>query len=202
MEVFSRLFDWNFDSVLSLMFFVATFVVSVINFFRTGRLSNGAKKFITDEVNALKKDTSGYSQTFSEEVPDYVLNPVTNELEESPIPKNVQKYIDSYIDTALDRVIERFLPENVVEAEGDDNVEDYTMMYEDLAYAGEVFDRAEFYRDRFNLPDTMSVEDVYKYVNKVSDDISDWLKNQDKYLSKDKNNQSEVKDNETSQETK
>lgn len=194
MEVFSRLFDWNFDSVLSLMFFVATFVVSVINFFRTGRLSNGAKKFIIDEVNTLKKDTSGYTQTFSEEVPDYVLNPVTNELEESPIPKNVQKYIDSYIDTALDRVIERFLPENVVEAEGEDNVADYTQMYEDLAYAGEVFDIAEDYRDKFNLPDTMSVQDVFNYVEKMSEEMAERLKNQ--------TNKSEVKDNETSQETK
>lgn len=194
MEVFSRLFDWNFDSVLSLLFFVATFVVSVINFFRTGRLSNGAKKFIIDEVNALKKDTTGYSQTFSEEVPDYVLNPVTNELEESPIPKNVQKYIDSYIDTALDRVIERFLPENVVEAEGEDNVADYTQMYEDLAYAGEVFDIAEDYRDKFNLPPTMSVQDVFNYVEKMSEEMAERLKNQ--------TNKSEVKDNETSQETK
>lgn len=194
MEVFSRLFDWNFDSVLSLLFFVSIFVVSVINFFRTGRLSNGAKKFITDEVNMLKKDTSGYSQTFSEEVPDYVLNPVTNELEESPIPKNVQKYIESYIDTALDRVIERFLPENVVEAEGEDNVADYTQMYEDLAYAGEVFDIAEDYRDKFNLPDTMSVQDVFEYVEKMSEDLAERLKNQ--------TNKSEVKDNETSQETK
>ena len=194
MEVFSRLFDWDIDSVLSLLFFVGTFVVSVVNFFRTGRLSHGAKKFIIDEVNALKKDTSGYSQTFSEEVPDYVLNPVTNELEESPIPKNVQKYIESYIDTALDRVIERFLPENVVEAEGDDNVVDYTQMFEDLAYAGEVFDIAEDYRDKFNLPDTMSVQDVFNYVEKMSADLAERLKNQI--------NKSEVKDNETSQETK
>lgn len=202
MDIVSWLSNLDIENVLSLLFFVGAFVINVVNFFRTGRLSSGAKKFITDEVNALKKDTTGYSQTFSEEVPDYVLNPVTNELEESPIPKNVQKYIDSYIDTALDRVLERFLPDNVVEAEGEDDVADYTMMYDDLAYAGEVFDRAEYYRDRFNLPDTMSVQDVYKYVNKMCDDISDWLNNQDKYLGYDKKNQSEVKDNETSQETK
>lgn len=194
MEIFSWFSNWSIDSLCPFLFFVATFVVSVINFFRTGRLSNGAKKFIRSEVNLLKKDTSGYSQTFSEEVPDYVLNPVTNELEESPIPKNVQKYIDSYIDTALDRVIERFLPENVVEAEGEDNVADYTQMYEDLAYAGEVFDIAEDYRDKFNLPPTMSVQDVFNYVEKMSEEMAERLKNQ--------TNKSEVKDNETSQETK
>lgn len=190
--------DWlanlNVENVVSLLLLIIAFVVNVVNFFRTGRLSNGAKKFISDEVSNLKKDTSGYSQTFSEEVPDYVLNPVTNELEESPIPKNVQKYIESYIDTALDRVIERFLPENVVEAEGEDNVVDYTQMYEDLAYAGEVFDIAEDYRDKFNLPDTMSVQDVFEYVEKMSEDLAERLKNQ--------TNKSEVKDNETSQETK
>ena len=194
MEVSSWFSNWSFDSILHFLFFFGTFVVSVINFFRTGRLSNGAKKFIIDEVNTLKKDTSGYSQTFSEEVTDYVLNPVTNELEESPIPKNVQKYIESYIDTALDRVIERFLPENVVEAEGEDNVSDYTQMYEDLAYAGEVFDIAEDYREKFNLPDTMSVQDIFKYVEKTSVDLAERLKNQ--------TNKSEVKNNETSQETK
>lgn len=194
MDIVSWLSNLDIENVLSLLFFVGAFIINVVNFFRTGRLSNGAKKFITDEVNALKKDTSVYTQTFSEEVPDYVLNPVTNELEESPIPKNVQKYIDSYIDTALDRVIERFLPENVVEAEGDDNVADYTMMYEDLAYAGEVFDIAEDYRDKFNLPPTMSVQDVFNYVEKMSEEMAERLKNQ--------TNKSEVKDNETSQETK
>lgn len=194
MEIVSWLGNLDIENVLSLLFFVGTFILNVVNFFRTGRLSNGAKKFISGEVNTLKKDTSGYSQTFSEEVPDFVLNPVTNELEESPIPKNVQKYIDSYIDTALDRVIERFLPENVVEAEGEDNVADYTQMYEDLAYAGEVFDIAEDYRDKFNLPDTMSVQDVFNYVEKMSEDLAERLKNQ--------TNKSEVKYNETSQETK
>lgn len=194
MEIVSWLGNLDIENVLSLLFFVGAFVINVVNFFRTGRLSNGAKKFIIDEVNALKKDTSGYSQTFSEEVPDYVLNPVTNELEESPIPKNVQKYIESYIDTALDRVLERFLPENVVQAEGEDNVVDYTQMYEDLAYAGEVFDIAEDYRDKFNLPATMSVQDVFNYVEKMSEEMAERLKNQ--------TNKSEVKDNETSQETK
>lgn len=194
MDVVSWLGNLDIENVLSLLFFVGVFIMNVVNFFRTGRLSHGAKKFISDEVNTLKKDTSGYSQTFLEEVPDYVLNPVTNELEESPIPKNVQKYIDSYIDTALDRVIERFLPENVVEAEGEDNVADYTQMYEDLAYAGEVFDIAEDYREKFNLPDTMSVQDVFNYVEKMSEEMAERLKNQ--------TNKSEVKDNETSEETK
>ncbi len=193
MDVVSWLGNLDIENVLSLFCFVGVFIMNIVNFFRTGRLSNGAKKFITDEVNALKKDTSGYSQTFSEEVPDYVLNPVTNELEKSPIPKNVQKYIESYIDTALDRVIERFLPENVVEAEGDDNVVDYTQMYEDLAYAGEVFDIAEEYRERFNLSPTMSVQDVFNFVEKMSEDMAERLKNQ--------TNKSEVKDNETAQKT-
>lgn len=180
------------NDILSFICFIVAVIVGIVNFFRTGRLSQSAKNFIKQEVDSLKKDTSGYSQTFSEEVPDYVLNPVTNELEESPIPKNVQKYIDSYIDTALDRVIERFLPENVVEAEGEDNVADYTQMYEDLAYAGEVFDIAEDYRDKFNLPDTMSVQDVFDYVEKMSEEMAERLKNQTK---------SEVKNNETSQKT-
>lgn len=197
MDIVSWLNNLSVENLFSLLFFVGVFIMNIVNFFRTGRLSNGAKKFISEEVNALKKDTSGYSQTFSEEVPDYVLNPVTNELEESPIPKNVQKYIESYIDTALDRVIERFLPENVVEADGEDNVADYTQMYEDLAYAGEVFDIAEDYREKFNLPDTMSVQDIFKYVEKTSVDLAERLKNQT-----NETNKSEVKNNETSQETK
>lgn len=194
MDIVSWLNSFSVENLFGLLFFVGVFIMNIVNFFRTGRLSNGAKKFISEEVNALKKDTSCYSQTFSEEVPDYVLNPVTNELEECPIPKNVQKYIESYIDTALDRVIERFLPDNVVEAEGDDNVADYTQMYEDLAYAGEVFDIAEDYREKFNLPDTMSVQDIFKYVEKTSENLAERLKNQ--------NNISEVENNETSQETK
>ena len=194
MDIVSWLNNLSVENLFSLLFFVGVFIMNTVNFFRTGRLSNGAKKFIIEEVNSLKKDTSVYTQTFSEEVPDYVLNPVTNELEESPIPKNVQKYIESYLDTALERVIERFLPENVIEADGEDNVADFTQMYEDLAYAGEVFDIAEEYRDKFNLPDTMSVQDVFNYVGKMSAELAERLKNQ--------SNKSEVKNNETSQETK
>lgn len=179
------------EDVIAFVCFIIATIFSIVNFFRTGRLSKSAKQFICSEVNELKKDTSNYSQSFSEEITDYILNPVTNELEVSPVPKNIQKYIDSYIDVALDRVLERFLPEQVIEDK--DDVADYTQMQEDLAYMGDVFELAEDYRDKFGLDNNMSVQDIFRYVGTKSNELGEKLKNIGK---------KEIVENEETQETK
>lgn len=102
-------------------------------------------------------------QSFSELKKDYMLNPVTNELEEKPLPVNIQDKIQSYIDCALERALERFMPKNVVES---DDVADYTDKLADLASMADAFDVAEEYRERYGLSDKMSIAEIYDFVDK------------------------------------
>ena len=157
----------NSDLVYQVIVFglaVTAFVVSLVR-------GHSIKKAVEDfkEVENLKyktaanarKDSASHSQTFSEYVKDYVLNPGTNELEELEVPKNIQAKIDSYLDTCLEAALERFMPKVVAE---EDTIVDYTAAAEDLSVIGDAMDRAEEYREKFNLPDSMSYMEIYSFI--------------------------------------
>lgn len=103
----------------------------------------------------------------------YVLNTATNELDKLPVPKNVQEYVQSFVECALERAFERFLPR--VERDDDSVIADYTQRVEDLAALGEAMDIAEDYRERFNLPDSMSIADIYSRVDKEAHKLKERL---------------------------
>ena len=109
------------------------------------------------------------TQQFSETIPDYTLNTRTNELERLPVDKDIQAYIDSYIDCALDKILERFLP---ITPPTDAQFIELEQMQTDLAQAGELFDLAEEYRDKFNLDDSLSVSQIFEYVQQESDKLA------------------------------
>lgn len=172
---------------------IAAFVVSIV---RGHSISQAVKNF--EEVSNLKyktatsarKDSAQHSQTFSEYVKDYVLNPGTNELEELEVPKNIQAKIDSYVNTALESALERFMPKVV----GDDNTSiDYTAAAEDLAVVGDAMDRAEEYREKFNLPDTMTYKEIYDFIGTQAADLKKKLG--------EMNNRKELRVNAQSSET-
>lgn len=112
-------------------------------------------------------------QVFSNTVTDYILDPVTNELQESPVPKDIQAQIESYIDVALERALEKFLPKVV--AEDNDHVADYVQHTQDLAVMSEAYDLAEEYRERYNLDPNMSTADIYKFVGEQADKMKNDL---------------------------
>lgn len=180
----------NFDLIYQVIIFglaVAAFVVSLVR-------GHGIKKAVDNfkEVEKLKyktaanarKDSASHSQTFSEYVKDYVLNPGTNELEELEIPKNIQAKIDSYLNTCLEATLERFMPKVVAE---DDVPMDYTTAAEDLAVVGDAMERAEEYRERFNLPDSMSYKEIYDFIGSQAAELKKKLGEVNKNM--------EVKDN-------
>ena len=194
--------DWlanlNAENVVSLLLLIIAFVVNIVNFFRTGRLNNSAKKYIKETLEEMPRDLKRpvHSQSFTEERDDYVLNTVTNMLEKSPVPVNVQKQIQSYIGTCLENVLNALLhPEEFEDGDNvtlQDSVASRNDMLEDLSYAGEMFDIAEEYRERFNLSPDMSVQDIFKYVQTQADEMGERLKNQ---------GQQEVENNAQTQKT-
>lgn len=158
-----------FNDLIILALGVVGFIVTII---RTGNVKKSIDSF--KEVEELKYKTvnsprGDYKQEFTPEQTDYVLNPATNLLEEKPIPRNVQSYIESYMDTCLERVLEKFLPKNVIE--DDKNVADYTQRCDDLAAIGEAMEIAEDYREKFGLPDTYSMADIYEAVDKSAQSL-------------------------------
>lgn len=112
------------------------------------------------------------SQKFSKYVDDYVLDPATNLLEKLPRQKNIQEYINSFVDCALERAFERFMPSKVIE---DDSVADYTQRLSDLGTMADAMDVAEEYRERFGLPDTLSVKEIYEYVDREAKALKEKL---------------------------
>lgn len=178
MQDFISLLVDNLDIVLSVVFGFLCFLVAWI---RTGSLKKAIIQ-LKDYEDMIKYKTAEKAQaekrvgqSFSNTVTDYILDPVTNELAESPIPKDVQAYIDSHIDVALDRALEKFLPKNVID--DNDTVADYTTTSQDLAVMGEAFEVAEDYRERYDLDPKMSVSDIYKYVGEQADKMkADLLK--------------------------
>lgn len=185
MEFLSLVAD-NLDLVLSV---IIGFLCFFLAWFRTGSLKKAIKQLKEYEemikYNTAEKAIAAESQaqTFSRTVPDYILDPASNELNRSPIDKDIQAYIDSHIDVALDKALEKFLPK-VVES---DEVANYTSHSQDLAVMGEAFEVAENYRDMYNLDPNMSVADVYKYVGEQADKMkNDLLKyNQKSEVQKD-----------------
>lgn len=173
------------DSIVSLILFILSVVVSFINFFRTGNLSKIAKKYIKGELETMKgykKPAKAYTQEFSEVRDTYVLNTVTNVLEKSPLKEPIQEKIQSYASSCLGNVLELLLnPDNYKDPDNVKVVDDVALhndVEEDLAYMGDVFELAEGYREKFGLPDTLSVEQVFAKVGEYSKQLADKIKEQ------------------------
>lgn len=163
-QLFQSLVE-NLDSILPLVLSLLCFLVTL---FRTGSIKKSINSLM--EVNNLitykTAATAGKlpvkQQKFSETVPDYILDPATNELERSPVDKDVQAYIASYIDVALDRALERFMPKEVID--DNDHYSDYTQKSQDLAELGSAMELAENYREQYNLPDSWGFEKIMSFV--------------------------------------
>lgn len=142
-----------------------------------GKFSNKFLKEFLKEVDILyhrkiedaEQAIPTVEQTFTETRPAYVLNESTNELERLPSDEDFQAKIDSFVSTALNRILDRYLPQDVQES---DDIADYASVKSDLSDLGEMYERAEEYRERYGLPDTMSVNDVFAAVQAKADELA------------------------------
>lgn len=174
-------FDFDYDFVFDCVVLIFSFVIGLITFIRTGSIKKSINNFL--EVDKMKYKTfdsnkkEDYSQTFSEKVPDYILNQSTNTLERLPEDKDIQAYIQSFLDSALERALEKYMPVNVQE---DDTIMDYSQKVEDLSMLADSMDLAEEYREKYHLPDTYTMSDIYSFVDKQAQDIKKVLVSKNK----------------------
>lgn len=167
----------NLDLVKDIVVFILAVIAFIVTLFTRRNVTSAVKDF--KEVEDLKYRTvnkfksADTVQEFTPYVKDYVLNPQTNELEELPVPKNVQDYIQSFVDCALERFKEKYLPQNVQES---DLVADYASSVSDLSSLAEAMETAEYYREKFSLPDDYSMADIYQFVDKQANSLKAQLK--------------------------
>lgn len=124
-----------------------------------------------------KKDsdvkTSCYTQSFNTKELEYKLSKDGLSLEVVG-EIDVQEKIQSFSSCALDKILDKFLDvSNYVNpnAKITDEVFDYTDLKSDLADLGDLYDKAEFYKEQFGLPLEYSVNEVYKWLNSKSQEL-------------------------------
>lgn len=130
-----------------------------------------------------KKDsdikTSYYTQSFDSKELEYKLSKDGLSLEVVG-EIDVQEKIQSFSSCALDKILDKFLDvSNYVNpnAKITDEVFDYTDLKSDLADLGDLYDKAEFYKEQFGLPLEYSANEVYKWLNSKSHELGYTIEN-------------------------
>lgn len=151
---------------------IVGFLCFLVTLFRTGSVQKAIKNLKEYEemikYKVAEKPQEPKVQEFSKTITDYILDPVTNELEVSPIPKDVDAEIQSFKDVSLESALEKFLPDDVKTS---DQIADYANMSADLSVLADAIDLAEDYREQYNLSDDMTTEQIFKFVQQQSDDL-------------------------------
>ncbi|WGL31440.1 hypothetical protein [Dipodfec virus UOA04_Rod_1056] len=170
----------DYEGIFYIVSVILSAITAVITFVRTGTIKKEFKKDMLYRSPGYQESLSDeekkkQSQSFDNLKTEYVLNKNKNELEEKPDKTDLQSLINSSIDTALDRVLQRLMPESQdIESEIES---EYDAVSDDLIDYAEILDRAEDYRERFNLPLEMSVDDIYKHVQSEADGLKTRLDN-------------------------
>jgi hypothetical protein len=130
-----------------------------------------------------KKDSdvksSFYTQSFISKEPEYKLSKDGLSLEVVG-EIDVQEKIQSFSSCALDKILDKFLDvSNYVNPNATivDEVFDYTDLKSDLADLGDLYDKAEFYKEQFGLPLEFSANEVYSWLNSKSRELGYTIEN-------------------------
>lgn len=189
----------NFNDIAYLVALALSVLNAIITFVRTGTLKKEYKNMLYRSPDYQDYLSDEEKQKQAQEFPniktEYVLNKHTNELEEKESKTDLQSLINSSVDTALDRVLQRLLPDG-------DNLQDtlesdYVTYGDDLIDFADMLDRAEEYREKFNLPLEMSVEDIFKRVQTEADGLKSRIANLNKVVKPVKEPAKEIVENET-----
>lgn len=135
----------------------------------------------------MKQKNSVYQQTFDYLVTDYEWDGVRECLVEKPVKRDLFEEIQSNKDCALDIILDKFggyppVQDGKVPIEGIVDF-DETERGNDLLKMASLIDTAEMYREKYNLPLSMSVSEIYAAIEKTAAEVKEIV---DKELSTEK----------------
>lgn len=128
-----------------------------------------------------------YQQTFDYLVTDYEWDGVRECLVEKPVKRDLFEEIQSNKDCALDVILDKFggyppVLDGKVPIEGIVDL-DEVERGNDLLKMASLIDTAEMYREKYNLPLSMSVSEIYEAIEKTAVEVKEIV---DKGLSTEK----------------
>lgn len=172
--------DWilnNWQLCLEVVGIVVSVIMAIILSIKTRNV-----KYLKEVKEMIKFRTAGYrekeepfAQSFPNTRPVYRLNKATGELEETDEVIDIDELVNSCKDTCLQACLERFIPKE----EDSDDLTLYNDMVDDLDVMAQVAERAEEYREAFNLQGA-SIEEVFSYVGQHAEELKKKLEASDK----------------------
>lgn len=125
----------------------------------------------------MKQKTPVYQQTFDYLVTDYEWDGVRECLVEKSVKRDLFEEIQSNKDCALDVVLDKFggyppIQDGKVPIPGIVDL-DETERGNDLLKMASLIDTAEMYREKYNLPLSMSVSDIYAAIEKTAAEVKE-----------------------------
>lgn len=125
----------------------------------------------------MKQKTPVYQQTFDYLVTDYDWDGVRECLVEKPVKRDLFEEIQSNKDCALDVILDKFggyppIQDGKVPIPGIVDL-DETERGNDLLKMASLIDTAEMYREKYNLPLSMSVSEIYAAIEKTAAEVKE-----------------------------
>ena len=125
----------------------------------------------------MKQKKPVYQQTFDYLVTDYEWDGVRECLVEKPDKRDLFEEIQSNKDCALDVILDKFggyppVQDGKVPIEGIVDL-DEVERGNDLLKMASLIDTAEMYREKYNLPLSMSVSEIYEAIEKTAVEVKE-----------------------------
>lgn len=162
------------DTILPIVF---ALIVTIVQLKKWSFVKKNQRKEVNDliyrkEDYLTKEETP--RQSFDKLVPKFTLNKSTNLLEQTGIV-DLQELVQSSCECALDKILEKYgalPPVDLPPVSGSTEVPfDATDMRDDLLVLGDFLSEVEAIRARYNLPQDMSVPDVFSKLKSMKSDV-------------------------------
>lgn len=129
----------------------------------------------------MKQKKPVYQQTFDYLVTDYEWDGIRECLVEKPVKRDLFEEIQSNKDCALDVILDKFggyppIQDGKVPIEGIVDL-DETERGNDLLKMASLIDTAEMYREKYNLPLSMSVSEIYAAIENTAAEVKEIVDN-------------------------
>ena len=129
----------------------------------------------------MKQKKPVYQQKFDYLVTDYEWDGVRECLVEKPVKRDLFEEIQSNKDCALDIILDKFggyppVQDGKVPISGIVDL-DETERGNDLLKMASLIDTAEMYREKYNLPLSMSVSEIYDAIEKTAVEVKEIVDN-------------------------